>query len=293
VTAQLIAGRLHPGERLPSVRQLARELGVSKTTAERIHAELAEAMLVKAKPRSGVFVASADAPEQAAALQWTRRVFCFLEQTATQARHLGLTPARLRMLLEILDEHGAEARPPVLLPIVATRDAFECMSVCLPPDFPLRLYHIPPTGQQRLPGRPRYLLCGYYLRDRARLLAERAGCSMLHVRYNVKLLDESMNIPAGEHRHFVTRDADNAETTRGLLASAYPEVPRQRYSVAPVDAWLREARNHPTQGQIWATITAVPYLEGRVDRQRVRIMHPILPDDFVEELRCLTLLSSG
>jgi DNA-binding transcriptional regulator YhcF (GntR family) len=288
-TAQLIAGRLHPGERMPSVRQLARELAVSKTTAERIHAALLDATLVEVRPRSGVFAAHVDAPEQSAALQWAQVVFRFLEETADRARDLGLTPGRLGTLLQILDEQKlVSGRDPVVLPIVATRDAFECMTMCLPADFPARLQHVPPTTEQTLTGHPRYLLCGYYLRDRARLLAERAGCSMLHVRYNVTLLDEAMNIPLGEHRHFITRDRDNAETTRGLLASAYPEVPQQRYTVAPAAAWLAEGKAVSGKDQVWSTITAASLLSG-VDPARVRVMHPILADDFIEELRCLAL----
>jgi hypothetical protein len=180
-------------------------------------------------------------------------------------------------------------REPVALPIVATRDAFECMTLCLPADFPARLQHVPPTTERTLPGRSRYLLCGYYLRDRARLLAERAGCSMLHVRYNVRLLDEAMNIPPGEHRTFITRDADNAETTHGLLASAYPEIPQQRYTVAPAAAWLADAAGAAGTDRIWTTITAAPLLDGHVDPSRVQVMHPILADDFIEELRCLAM----
>lgn len=289
-TAQLIAGRLHPGERLPSVRQLARELGVSKTTAERIHESLIDATLVEVRPRSGVFAGHVDAPEDSAALQWAQVVFRFLEQTAGRARELGLTPGRLGTLLQILDEQKlASSRDPITLPIVATRDAFECMMLCLPPDFPARLQHVPPSTQQTLPGRPRYVLCGYYLRERARLLAERANCSMLHVRYNVTLLNEAMTIPAGQFRQFVTRDADNAETTQGLLGSAYPEVPQQQYAVSAAATWLSDQSRISSADQVWTTITAAPLLEGRVDSTRVRVMHPILAEDFIEELRCLAI----
>jgi DNA-binding transcriptional regulator YhcF (GntR family) len=291
-TAQMIAGRLQPGERLPSVRQLARELGVSRTTAERIHEALGDAMLTEVRPRSGVFATSPDVADQTIGLRWAQNVYRFLEETATHGAALGLSPGRLASLLASLehDPTSVESAEPVQLPILATRDAFECMTACLPADFPAALVHVSPRSQPyELAVRPRYLLCGYYLRERARLIAEPTGCSLLHVRYNVTLLDAAMTIPAGQRRHFVTRDRDNAETTAGMLASAYPEVPTANYRVAAVADWLEDSRAVDADEEIWVTITAAATLKGRVDAGRVHVMHPVLASDFVEELRCLAL----
>jgi len=291
-TAQIIAGRLHPGERLPSVRQLARELGVSRTTAERIHEALCDAMLVEVRPRSGVFAASPDAADQAAGLGWAHAVYQLLEETAQRGLEMGLSPARLARLLSTLDPRNDtdEPRPAAQLPILATRDAFECMVACLPAEFPARLVHLPPSMRPgTLVDRPRYILCGYYLRDRARLIAEATGSSVLHVRYNVTLFEAFMAIPPGEHRHLVTRDADNAETTRGMLASAYPEVPPQHYTVAPVESWLKDAAAVAGTSEVWVTPTAAKMIASRIASARIRVMHPALAEDFIEELRCLAM----
>jgi GntR family transcriptional regulator len=289
--AQMIAGRLNPGERLPSVRQLARELGVSRTTAERIHEALCDALLVEVRPRSGVFAASPHASDQASGLGWAHTVYQLVEETAQRGREMGLSPTRLARLLSTLDPPGdtRESRPAARLPILATRDAFECMVACLPAEFPARLVHLPPsTRPGALVDRPRYILCGYYLRDRARLIAEATGSSVLHVRYNVTLLEAFMTISPGEHRHLVTRDADNAETTRGMLASAYPEVPPQHYTVAPVQEWLEDDAAVRGSSEVWATATATRML-NRIAPERIHVMHPVLAEDFIEELRCLAM----
>lgn len=291
-TAQLIAGRLHPGERLPSVRQLARELSVSRNTAERIHEALCDALLVEVRPRSGVYAASPLPGDQAAGLGWARALYQLLETTAQRGQEMGLSPARLGRLLSSLDQDAAlsQARPAAKLPILATRDAFECMVSCLPRGFPAELVHLPPsTRPGSLRERPRYILCGYYLRDRARLIAEATGSSVLHVRYNVTLLEDFMRFTADEHRDLVTRDPDNAETTRGMLSSAYPEVPSQHYTVSHVDDWLRSPSARATTGDVWVTATAAEAVRPLVPADRLRIMHPILADDFVEELRCLAM----
>lgn len=294
--AQVVAGRLLSGDRLPSVRQLAQQLRISRTTAERIQEALSDTMLVEVRPRSGAYVGSFDPLSHArgSGLERAHAVHEFLRETLERARQLGLDAARFGRLVSILQEQGdasAEHRT-VPLPLVATPDAFECMARCLPDGFPARFLHIHPNASAaELPRRTRYVLCGYYLRARAQRIAESLGCKVLYVRYNVRLLNESMAIPPREHRHFVTRDPDNAETTRVFLVSAYPEVPSHRYTVASVKEWLSDRRAVEGGGQVWATVTAAPFLEGVVEPARVRVNHPVLAEDFIDELRSLALFA--
>src|SRR3954468_3803165 len=61
LSADIAAGRLAPGERLPSERDLARALGVGRASVREALAALANQGLVETRPGSGSFVA-ADAP---------------------------------------------------------------------------------------------------------------------------------------------------------------------------------------------------------------------------------------
>jgi GntR family transcriptional regulator len=289
--AQLVAGRLHPGDRLPSVRQLARQLGISRTTAERIHETLCEATLAQSRPRSGAFVASRET-EFSKQTQWEHTVYDFLKTTVQRARDLGLDTTRLSELLRALGQENWSPSTDTLalFPVLVTQDAFECMQRCLDASFPGRLVHLSPTASQiRVPRRTRFLLSGYYMREQARRIAEALGCAVLYVRYNVRLLDEAMTLAGGEHRFLVTRDEDNANTTRSFLASAYPEVPPARYSVTAASKFLCHPSARDGPGPVWATVTAVEHLRPHVGRERLRVLHPILADDFVDELRCLAL----
>ena len=290
--AHLVAGRLHPGDRLPSVRQLARDLRISRTTAERIQDVLCETMVAEVRPRSGAFVAARDGFAGRIGAVRTQAFYDFLKRTVVEARGLGLEPRRLAQLIAAFDEESRDtSTSETCFPIIATRDAYECMLACLDDGFPARLYHLSPNARpSQVPRHARYLLSGYYLRGRARKVAEAVGCPLLYVRYNVTLLDRAMAIPEQEFRYFLTRDADNAETTRGFLASAYPEVPTCRYSVMPAEQFLDTASTADGGGDLWATITAAPLLEGRVAPKRVHILHPLLADDLIDELRCLALL---
>jgi DNA-binding transcriptional regulator YhcF (GntR family) len=289
--AQLVAGRLHPGDRLPSVRQLARQLGISRTTAERIHETLCEATLAQSRPRSGAFVATRET-EWSKQTEWAHTVYDFLKTTVQRARELGLDAARLSELLRALGEENASPSHGTMavFPVLVTRDAFECMERCLDRSFPGQLIHISPTAPHiRLPPRTRFVLSGYYMREQARKFAEALGCDVLYVRYNVRLLDESMSIPRNEHRYFVTRDEDNASMTRAFLASAYPEVPRSQYTVAALSAWLADGNAAEGLGQVWVTVTALDQIRAHVPPARLRLLHPLLAEDFVEGLRCLAL----
>lgn len=288
--AQLVAGRLHPGDRLPSVRQLARQLRISRTTAERIQETLCEASLAEVRPRSGAFVAAQQA-EQVPSKQWAHEVYDFLTQTVDRARLLGLDTPRLAQLLGAI-AHDASSRSdhPVCFPLVATRDTCDCMARCLTEHDPIRFVQLSATAATiEVPRRARYILSGYYMRKEARKIAEAVGSHVLYVRYNVELLARSMSISSDEHRYFVTRDADNAETTKVFLASAYPDIPVRRYTVLPVAEWLEKSDRTKSKDQVWATITAVDILRERLSRSQLRVLHPLLADDFIEELRSLAL----
>ena len=111
--------------------------------------------------------------------------------------------------------------------------------------------------------------------------------------FNEKLLDKAMSIPADEHRHFLTRDADNAECTNVFLANAYPEVPTDRYTVASAATWLQNVNETRRTDQVWTHLTALPLVRNRVDPARIRLFHPVLDGRFLDELRCLALLSES
>jgi DNA-binding transcriptional regulator YhcF (GntR family) len=54
------AGRLEPGRRLPTVRELAKQVGVAVNTAARAYRELETAGVIETRGRFGTFVARED-----------------------------------------------------------------------------------------------------------------------------------------------------------------------------------------------------------------------------------------
>jgi DNA-binding transcriptional regulator YhcF (GntR family) len=66
VEAQIRSGRLVPGDRLPTVRALAADLGLAANTVARAYKELEAAGLVETRSRAGTVVASGEHAAEAA-----------------------------------------------------------------------------------------------------------------------------------------------------------------------------------------------------------------------------------
>ena len=91
VVAQVGTGELRPGDRLPTVRQLAQDLGVAPGTVARAYRELEETGHVDTRGRSGTFVAGHGVSAEARA---AARAY------ADRARELGLDPSEALLLVQ-------------------------------------------------------------------------------------------------------------------------------------------------------------------------------------------------
>jgi len=98
VRAQITAGRLAPGEELPSIRQLARDLRIAPNTVARAYDELARDGWVLAEARRGVRVASgALAPP---ATERRRRLSAAVAEMLLAASRLGVSGVEVRAEME-------------------------------------------------------------------------------------------------------------------------------------------------------------------------------------------------
>ena len=62
IAALCVSGGLRPGERLPSVRELARELAVNQNTVLRVYERLCGEGLLEMRHGQGTFVAAGESP---------------------------------------------------------------------------------------------------------------------------------------------------------------------------------------------------------------------------------------
>jgi GntR family transcriptional regulator len=104
-------GELNPGDRLPSVRELAKELAINPNTVARAYDALEAGGVIVRRQGSGCFVAERTASLVEA--ERVRRLDELLERALTEAFHLGFEPAEVLARVEAhLEQRGAAVRAP-------------------------------------------------------------------------------------------------------------------------------------------------------------------------------------
>lgn len=116
----IASGEVPCGTRLPSVRTLARRLGLSPVTVSGVYALLREAGLVEGRVGSGTFVARGGLPPQE--VERLRVLQGAIEEVVRLGREAGLSPAELAVRVSTAP---AAPRPVRLLMLGTFHDATE------------------------------------------------------------------------------------------------------------------------------------------------------------------------
>jgi DNA-binding transcriptional regulator YhcF (GntR family) len=98
IREQIVYGRLAPGDRLPSVRTLASDLGVNLNTVARAYRALEEDGFVTIAGRSKVEVA-APRTRSLKPAEPSGRLLAALRESLAKLRQSGLTPDELRRMV--------------------------------------------------------------------------------------------------------------------------------------------------------------------------------------------------
>ena len=101
IRAAIASGRLHVGDQLPTVRQLAVDLRVNANTVARVYGELDRAGVLETRRGIGSFVAASRA-EARPASDTTKRLRAFVLRTLAEADRNGFS---LDDVLRALKEH--------------------------------------------------------------------------------------------------------------------------------------------------------------------------------------------
>lgn len=103
--AAIASGRLHPGDQLPTVRQLAVELKVNANTVARVYTELERAGVLETRRGVGSFVSAT--PAQAhPPREHDRRLHAFVTRVLADAARAGLTVAEVVAALHTYRQGG-------------------------------------------------------------------------------------------------------------------------------------------------------------------------------------------
>lgn len=112
-------GTLQPGDHLPPVRDLARQLGLSPNTVGRAYADLSREGVITGRAGGGSEIAARDRLDQPALLRTrTERLRALARQMAVRGLALGLEPDEIAEAVR--NELAAHGRPISSSPIPAT-----------------------------------------------------------------------------------------------------------------------------------------------------------------------------
>ena len=106
IKAQIIAGKLSPGEALPSIRALAKDLKISVITTKRAYDELEAAGYLVTVAGKGSFVAEGN--RDLVREQQQRELEDHLRAAAALARSCGVSREELSEMLRILTEEDTD-----------------------------------------------------------------------------------------------------------------------------------------------------------------------------------------
>lgn len=107
IRESILQGELVPGEALPSIRQLAKDLQISVITTKRAYNELEQAGLIDSIVGKGSFVSGGN--KQFIIEQRTRMLEDKLREVLAECRSLSISTEQLIQMIEVLQvEEGGE-----------------------------------------------------------------------------------------------------------------------------------------------------------------------------------------
>jgi GntR family transcriptional regulator len=104
--AAIASSRLRPGDQLPTVRQLAVELGVNANTVARVYVELERAGVIETRRGVGSFI-SATPAQARPAREHERRLRAFVTRVLADADAAGFTGQEVVAALRARQKEGA------------------------------------------------------------------------------------------------------------------------------------------------------------------------------------------
>jgi len=112
IRAAIVAGRLAPGDRLPTVRQLAVDLRVNANTVAKVYAELERAGVLATQRGIGTSVREVPIPATSATTRRDREreLRPLVDRLLADASTLGISLHEVVRYLEALEARGAKEK---------------------------------------------------------------------------------------------------------------------------------------------------------------------------------------
>lgn len=310
--ARFYLGKIGAGDRLPSVRALAENLGVSPTTTLELYRALESQGIVEGRQRSGMFLRTVGVePERS---NEAGALFRLVATTASKLRTTGACPGDFATLL--LRYTGYSPRNDFKVGFLGTQESLELVQRQLGTRlrFALPMVRVSPLLPRRerraqLAAMPnvRCLLGSFLGADAGVELAQDLDLPLVVLRLSQETA-EVIQPPHGERRYVVVRDRDTAEGLRRLTcavchaerrSAACPttadddaSLPCERVGherrlfvqFAALDEESRLAEFEREADTVYATITSIVAAKARFGSKRIATFPVTVSDHTVNDV---------
>ncbi|GAB4240942.1 MAG: hypothetical protein Kow00109_16170 [Acidobacteriota bacterium] len=231
----IYCGKIKEGDRLPSIRELAEQLGVNYKTIRRIYLQLAEEGYVELVKGSGAFLRKRTGETTYEQMR-RHAIFRLLREVSEKARGLGIPPERFAQLF-LNYATGASDRRLRLAVVDHEEEAF-IFSRELRARVPADVLAVTLGEEDRFSealAEVDYLLTTSYHLEEVGILAARLGKRLLEIKPSHQIYREILD--AARHRNIaiVIKDERTMHTSWDIFMHLYHPSTTKKFWIAPLD----------------------------------------------------------
>jgi GntR family transcriptional regulator len=232
----IYCGKIQEGERLPSIRELADDLGINFKTVQKIYVRLAEEDYLELVPGSGAFLKKRSGEDNYEQMR-RRAIFKLLSEMADKGRGLGLTPERL---VKLLDGYvsGAGLRKLRLAVVDHEEEAFifsRELKMRLGTDaYPISLTNVQDNGNQTLLQDADYFLTTSWHLEEVGALAQTWDKRVLEIKPSHSIYTEILQAARDRNIAIVIRDEQTMHASWEIFMNLYHPSTNKKFWIAPI-----------------------------------------------------------
>ncbi|MBI2820674.1 MAG: GntR family transcriptional regulator [Acidobacteria bacterium] len=231
----LYTGKLKPGDRLPSVREMAQHAGINLKSAQRIYQRLSHENYVDIHKASGVFVRERD--QQTYDRMRRKAIHKLIADTLEKARALGLSPEKVRQLIENFSA-GKNLRRIVLAVVDHEEEANifsnEIRERLAPADVHVVVLGKPQNDIHLALEKCEYVLTTSWHLDAVQELAGRFGKPILEIRPNPLISAEILETARTRNVALVVRDESTMHASWDTHMTIFHPSTDKKFFICPL-----------------------------------------------------------
>lgn len=280
IGSHIYFGDLRVGDQLPSVRELADQLDIAKSTVHRIYAELKDRGILETRPGSGVYIAS---PREDKVTVDAAR-FRVLVESLDRARKLAMRPSHfVRQLHRLTGIEPARAR----FGLVCLRETYEILLEDFPPHVASCIEWISPHSvPEQDPASPisqvQYLITTFNHGARGEEMGRWYSKKVIALRKRPERCKELFGPPKRGLRCIVVRDREMAVGARELIAAGFTAKTNERVWPLHIDDGDLEWACKQAES-IHVSPCCVDEFDARVGLRR-KVIRDFVAPDFVHKV---------